>query len=33
MQGFGRVCNIPGSWQAWKNAGYPVDKEIQKEKK
>jgi hydroxyacylglutathione hydrolase len=33
QQGFGRVCNIPGSWQAWKNAGYPVEKEIEKEKK
>jgi hydroxyacylglutathione hydrolase len=33
QQGFGCVCNIPGSWQAWKNAGYPVEKEIEKEKK
>jgi hydroxyacylglutathione hydrolase len=33
QQGFGRVCNIPGSWQAWENAGYPVGKEIEKEKK
>ncbi len=23
--GFSRVCNVPGSWQAWKKAGYPVD--------
>jgi len=33
QQGFGSVCNIPGSRQAWKNAGYPVEKEIEKEKK
>jgi hydroxyacylglutathione hydrolase len=33
QQGFGCVCNIPGSWQAWKNAGYPVEKELEKEKK
>jgi hydroxyacylglutathione hydrolase len=33
QQGFGCVCNIPGSWQAWKNAGYPIEKEIGKEKK
>ncbi|ACU89271.1 MBL fold metallo-hydrolase [Desulfomicrobium baculatum] len=33
QQGFSRVCNIPGSWQAWKNAGYPVEKEIEKERK
>ena len=25
QHGFGSVCNIPGSWQAWENAGYPVD--------
>lgn len=25
--GFGKVCNVPGSWKAWKNAGYPVEKE------
>jgi hydroxyacylglutathione hydrolase len=31
QQGFGRVSNIPGSWQAWENAGYPVEKEIEKE--
>ncbi len=23
--GFDCVCNIPGSWQAWKNAGFPVE--------
>ncbi|MFO7645667.1 MAG: rhodanese-like domain-containing protein, partial [Desulfosarcina sp.] len=33
QHGFGCVCNIPGSWQAWENAGYPVEKEIDKEKK
>jgi hydroxyacylglutathione hydrolase len=33
QHGFGSVCNIPGSWQAWENAGYPVEKEIDKEKK
>lgn len=33
QQGFASVCNIPGSWQAWENAGYPVEKEIGKEKK
>jgi len=27
QEGFGCVCNVPGSWQAWKNAGYPVDGE------
>jgi len=31
QHGFGRVCNIPGSWQAWKNAGFPVEKEMEKE--
>ena len=25
-QGFGRAANIPGSWQAWRQAGYPVEK-------
>lgn len=23
--GFGCVCNVPGSWQAWTEAGYPVE--------
>lgn len=32
QHGFDQVCNIPGSWQAWKNAGYPVEKEHEKEK-
>ena len=31
QQGFGRVCNIPGSWQAWKNSGYQIEKENEKE--
>ena len=25
--GFGCVCNIPGSWQAWQKAGFPVEGE------
>jgi hydroxyacylglutathione hydrolase len=33
QQGFGSVCNIPGSWQAWKNAGFPVEKELKKKEK
>jgi len=28
LEGFGCVCNVPGSWQAWKNGGFPVEKEI-----
>ncbi len=31
QQGFGRVCNIPGSWLAWEKVGYPVEKAIEKE--
>ncbi|MBE0545101.1 MAG: MBL fold metallo-hydrolase [Verrucomicrobia bacterium] len=30
QEGFGCVCNVPGSWQAWKNAGYRVDGVIEK---
>ena len=26
--GFGSVYNVPGSWQAWKNAGFPVEMEL-----
>jgi len=26
-EGFGCVCNVPGSWQDWKKAGFPVAKE------
>ena len=35
QEGFGCVCNVPGSWQAWKKAGYPVEGvvEIKKESK
>jgi hydroxyacylglutathione hydrolase len=33
QQGFCSVCNIPGSWQAWKNAGFPVEKVFEKEEK
>lgn len=25
QEGFADVCNIPGSWQAWENAGFPVE--------
>jgi hydroxyacylglutathione hydrolase len=31
--GFTDVCNIPGSWQAWKNAGFPVEGVRKKMKK
>jgi hydroxyacylglutathione hydrolase len=31
--GFACVCNIPGSWQAWRNAGFPVEGEQKKESK
>jgi hydroxyacylglutathione hydrolase len=27
QEGFGRVCNVPGSWQAWTHAGYPIERE------
>lgn len=27
---FKDVSNVPGSWQAWKNSGYPIEKENQK---
>lgn len=26
QEGFERVCNVPGSMQAWKRAGYPLEK-------
>jgi len=32
QEGFGCVCNVPGSWQAWKKAGYRVDGVIEKKK-
>ena len=25
QEGFADVSNVPGSWQAWKKAGYPID--------
>ena len=25
QEGFAEVCNLPGSWQAWKNAGFPIE--------
>jgi hydroxyacylglutathione hydrolase len=28
QEGFGCIFNVPGSWQAWKKAGFPVEKEI-----
>ena len=31
--GFSRVCNIPGSWQAWEEAGFPIEREMEKETK
>ncbi len=30
QEGFECVCNVPGSWQAWKKAGYPVEGVIRK---
>jgi hydroxyacylglutathione hydrolase len=30
QDGFGCVSNVPGSWQAWKKAGFPVHGEIEK---
>lgn len=33
QEGFGLVCNVPGSWQAWKKAGFPVEGEQKKETK
>ena len=32
QEGFGCVCNVPGSWQAWKKAGFPVEKDTEKKK-
>ena len=29
-EGFSCVSNVPGSWQAWKNAGYAVERSIEK---
>ena len=33
QEGFECVCNVPGSWQAWKKAGFPVEKETAKKEK
>jgi hydroxyacylglutathione hydrolase len=33
QEGFSCVCNVPGSWQAWKKAGFPVEGELKKETK
>ena len=30
QEGFGDVRNVPGSWQAWKKAGFPVEGKIAK---
>jgi hydroxyacylglutathione hydrolase len=30
QEGFGCVCNVPGSWQAWEKAKFPVEREIEK---
>jgi len=29
QEGFGDVHNVPGSWQAWKKAGFPVEGKIE----
>ena len=29
QEGFTDVSNVPGSWQAWKNAGLPIDGKIE----
>ncbi len=31
-EGFADVRNVPGSWHAWKEAGYPVDRNAAQEK-
>ena len=25
QEGFQCVCNVPGSWQAWKKANFPIE--------
>jgi hydroxyacylglutathione hydrolase len=25
QEGFSHVSNVPGSWQAWKKAGFPIE--------
>ena len=32
QEGFVCVCNVPGSWQAWKKAGFPVEGVVGKKK-
>ena len=32
QEGFSCVSNVPGSWQAWKKAGYPIEGVIEKKK-
>jgi hydroxyacylglutathione hydrolase len=29
QEGFANVSNIPGSWQAWKKAGLPIEGKIE----
>ena len=29
QEGFTDVSNVPGSWQAWKKAGLPIDGKIE----
>ena len=29
QEGFACVCNVPGSWQAWKKAGFPIDGKVE----
>ncbi|MFL6589710.1 MAG: rhodanese-like domain-containing protein, partial [Chthoniobacterales bacterium] len=31
-EGFANVRNVPGSWHAWKEAGYPIDRNATQEK-
>jgi rhodanese-related sulfurtransferase len=31
-EGFNDVRNVPGSWHAWKEAGYPIDRDATQEK-
>jgi rhodanese-related sulfurtransferase len=31
-EGFNDVRNVPGSWHAWKKAGYPIDRNATQEK-
>ena len=29
QEGFACICNVPGSWQAWKKAGFPIDGKVE----